>query len=305
MQVWEAAGLPDDAADFQVCGEASGDVPMCQVPRPVVEAAAGLVAANRVRGTSGRRAALMIAEPHAPGGHTPAERNPTVRRWNSIIDGTFFPFVHAFDKRPAPVTEEDLHRDFAFLEGVMRGVLAPLEHVAELDELLAETARQPERPKVEDSAEARSPDAEQAVGLDYSIWPGQTGERGSSLSDLVSRLPRRALSARLPHGAGRACGGQGRRASGAPARDRDPAPPDQPSPLPAGRQAVAGSTVPPGPPAPVGRGVRGVTPATLLAWHRRLITRRWDYTSRRRPRQPSTAAAIGKLVIRIATDNPT
>ena len=114
--------------------------------------------------TSARRAALMIAEPHAPGGHTPAERDPTVRRWNRIIDDTFFPFVHAFDKRPAPVTEEDLHRDFAFLEEVMRGVLAPLEHVAELDELLAETKRQPEPPKAEDSAAAAGSDAEPVSG---------------------------------------------------------------------------------------------------------------------------------------------
>ncbi len=45
-------------------------------------------------------------------------------------------------------------------------------------------------------------------------------------------------------------------------------------------------------------------PATLLAWHRRLATRKWDYTSRRRPGRPSTAGAIRKLVIRIATDNP-
>ena len=50
--------------------------------------------------------------------------------------------------------------------------------------------------------------------------------------------------------------------------------------------------------------VFAVTPATLLAWHRRLVTRKWDYTSRRRPRRPSTATAIRKLVIRIATDNP-
>jgi transposase len=47
-----------------------------------------------------------------------------------------------------------------------------------------------------------------------------------------------------------------------------------------------------------------VTPATLLAWHRRLVSRKWDYASRRRPGRPPTAAAIRKLVIRIATDNP-
>jgi putative transposase len=51
--------------------------------------------------------------------------------------------------------------------------------------------------------------------------------------------------------------------------------------------------------------VFAVTPATLLAWHRRLVTRKWDHTSRRRPGRPSTAAEIRKLVIRIATDNPT
>ena|SRR5450755_1120989 len=51
-------------------------------------------------------------------------------------------------------------------------------------------------------------------------------------------------------------------------------------------------------------GVLAVTPATLLAWHRRLVTRKWDYASRRRPGRPPAAAAIRKLVIRIATDNP-
>src|SRR4051812_15501186 len=40
--------------------------------------------------------------------------------------------------------------------------------------------------------------------------------------------------------------------------------------------------------------VFSVTPATLLAWHRRLVARKWDYSSRRRP---------GRL-IRMATDNP-
>jgi putative transposase len=51
--------------------------------------------------------------------------------------------------------------------------------------------------------------------------------------------------------------------------------------------------------------VFAVTPATLLAWHRRLVARKWDYASRQRPGRPPTAAATRKLVIRMATDNPT
>src|SRR5256714_10130838 len=34
--------------------------------------------------------------------------------------------------------------------------------------------------------------------------------------------------------------------------------------------------------------VFAVTPATLLAWHPRLIARQWDYTSRPPSRRPST-----------------
>jgi putative transposase len=51
--------------------------------------------------------------------------------------------------------------------------------------------------------------------------------------------------------------------------------------------------------------VFAVTPATVLAWHRRLVSRKWDYTVRRRPGRPPTATAIKKLVIRMATENPT
>ena len=47
-----------------------------------------------------------------------------------------------------------------------------------------------------------------------------------------------------------------------------------------------------------------MTPATLLAWHRRLVARKWDYTSRRRPGRASTAATIRKLVIQMASDHP-
>jgi hypothetical protein len=51
--------------------------------------------------------------------------------------------------------------------------------------------------------------------------------------------------------------------------------------------------------------VFAVTPATILAWHRRLVSRKWDYTAHRRPGRPPTAMAIKKLVIRMATENPT
>ena len=48
-----------------------------------------------------------------------------------------------------------------------------------------------------------------------------------------------------------------------------------------------------------------VTPATIVAWHRRLVSRKWDYTARRRSGRPRIAAAIKKLVIRMAAENPT
>jgi transposase InsO family protein len=47
-----------------------------------------------------------------------------------------------------------------------------------------------------------------------------------------------------------------------------------------------------------------VAPATILAWHRKLVSRHWDYTTRRRPGRPRTPTAIRQLVLRMATDNP-
>ncbi|TDU03456.1 hypothetical protein EDD99_1887 [Streptomyces sp. 846.5] len=48
-----------------------------------------------------------------------------------------------------------------------------------------------------------------------------------------------------------------------------------------------------------------VTPGTLLAWHRRLIANKWDYSARRgRNGRPPTAAALKKLVLRLANENP-
>jgi putative transposase len=48
-----------------------------------------------------------------------------------------------------------------------------------------------------------------------------------------------------------------------------------------------------------------VTPKTLLAWHRGLIARKWDYSKRRsRPGRPPIASALKALVLRLARENP-
>src|SRR3954452_14410558 len=46
-----------------------------------------------------------------------------------------------------------------------------------------------------------------------------------------------------------------------------------------------------------------VTPETLLAWHRKLIARKYDGTARRAPSKPRMGSQIESLVIQMATDN--
>jgi len=46
-----------------------------------------------------------------------------------------------------------------------------------------------------------------------------------------------------------------------------------------------------------------VTPATLLAWHRRLIARKYDGSRQRGPGRPRVLEEIRRLVIRMATEN--
>ena len=51
-------------------------------------------------------------------------------------------------------------------------------------------------------------------------------------------------------------------------------------------------------------GVFSVTPATLLAWHRRLATRKYDTSKRRKPGRPPTIRSIARLAVRLASENP-
>ena len=47
-----------------------------------------------------------------------------------------------------------------------------------------------------------------------------------------------------------------------------------------------------------------VTPATLLAWHRRLAAAKYDTSKQRKPGRPPTASSIARLVVRLAKENP-
>ena len=51
-------------------------------------------------------------------------------------------------------------------------------------------------------------------------------------------------------------------------------------------------------------GVFPVTPATLLAWHRRLVSGKYDTSKRRKPGRPPTTQGVARLVVRLAKENP-
>ena len=48
-----------------------------------------------------------------------------------------------------------------------------------------------------------------------------------------------------------------------------------------------------------------VTPDKLLAWHRKLIARKWDHSNKRKkPGRPRTRQSIVDLILRFAKENP-
>jgi putative transposase len=47
-----------------------------------------------------------------------------------------------------------------------------------------------------------------------------------------------------------------------------------------------------------------VTPATLLAWHRRLAAGKYDTSKRSKPGRPPTDPGVARLVVRLARENP-
>jgi putative transposase len=51
-------------------------------------------------------------------------------------------------------------------------------------------------------------------------------------------------------------------------------------------------------------GIFPVTPATLLAWHRKLAAGKYDTSRRRKPGRPPTVRSIARLVVRLAKENP-
>jgi putative transposase len=50
-------------------------------------------------------------------------------------------------------------------------------------------------------------------------------------------------------------------------------------------------------------GVFPVTPATVLVWHRRLVARKCDTSTRRRPGRPPTVQSVARITVRLAREN--
>ena len=47
-----------------------------------------------------------------------------------------------------------------------------------------------------------------------------------------------------------------------------------------------------------------MTPATLLAWHRKLAAGKYDTSNRRKPGRPPAVPSIARIIVRLAKENP-
>ncbi len=47
-----------------------------------------------------------------------------------------------------------------------------------------------------------------------------------------------------------------------------------------------------------------VSPDTLMRWHRKLVSQKWNYSNRRGPGRPGIMREISQLIVRMAVDNP-
>src|SRR5512134_1960797 len=47
-----------------------------------------------------------------------------------------------------------------------------------------------------------------------------------------------------------------------------------------------------------------VSPDTLMRWHRRLVAEKWSFSKRRSPGRPGIMREISKLIVRMASENP-
>jgi hypothetical protein len=47
-----------------------------------------------------------------------------------------------------------------------------------------------------------------------------------------------------------------------------------------------------------------VCPDTLLRWHRRFVSQKWNFSHRRGPGRPGIMREISELIMRMAQDNP-
>lgn len=150
-RLWVDADLPLEPADVEPRSDATSDTAALDAessptrPQPLelpAELASAVIELVRVQSagdqTAYARAALMITGQDDSAAYARGGGHPKVRRWRRIVRD-LFPYVHAADSRRPDPDEEQLRSLFEEFEDILYSVIRPaLEHVDDLDELLAE-----------------------------------------------------------------------------------------------------------------------------------------------------------------------